>query len=109
MLLQGVACDNYTNTGKTECEVTVTLRPATIGDTSSPSGTGEASVTLDSQEKALSAALDLACSELESTVDLDSTAATLCRKAEDFSVEVAGPDDTRLISSGSISWRCVSQ
>ena len=108
MLLQSVACDDYPHTGKTTCNVTVTLTPARFGDTSSPSGGGEASVVSESQEEALNVALDLACFQLESTVDLDSTAASQCRKAENFEVEVAGPNDTRLISSGRVSWRCIS-
>ena len=66
------------------CTVTLTLRPATIGNLSSPSGSGSGSGTGATQEEALRAALRTACSQLNLNSDLRSR----CESGQDFEVAV---------------------
>ena len=83
----------------------VTLVPASIGNLSSPTGTGNGSGTGATREEALEKAFASACSQLP----LDSATGSQCREGSDFSVEGGGADSVRLFSSVDRSINCQSQ
>ena len=76
--------DNSSGSSSWSCDVTLTLVPSTIGDLSSPSGSGRGSGTGATQEEALRAALKTACSQL----NLESDVRSRCESGQDFSVAV---------------------
>ena len=100
------ACGKDDPTGPTgssswQCNVTLTLNPATFGDISSPSGTGTGRGTGATQDQALSAALKEACSQLNLSGGLRSQ----CESGRDFMVSTTVGGIT-LVSTVSRSRRC---
>ena len=96
--------DNGAGSSSYQCEVTLTLVPARIGDLSSPSGTGRGTGTGATQQEALTAALKTACSQLNLSSDLRSR----CEAGQDFGVAVTSNGVT-LVSAVERSQRCSSE
>ena len=93
--------DNGTGSSSYQCEVTLTLVPARIGDLSSPSGRGRGTGTGATQQEALTAAYRAACSQLNLSSDLRRT----CESGQNFGVAVTSNGVT-LVSAVERSQQC---
>ncbi len=82
-----LSCGNDDGAGSKswQCEVTLTLVPSRMGDLSSPSGSGTGTGSGATEEEAMRAALQTACSQL----NLSGEAKTRCESGQDFDVAVS--------------------
>ena len=104
VLILAACGDNGVATAMSQCDVTLTLVPSTIGSVSSPSGSGSGSGTGDTRQAALDQAYRAACSQL----GLDNATRSACEQGLDFQVEGGSQGNIRLFSAVERSIRCSS-
>ena len=104
VLILAACGDNGVATAMSQCDVTLTLVPSTIGSVSSPSGSGSGSGTGDTRQAALDQAYRAACSQL----GLDNATRSACEQGQDFQVEGGSQGNIRLFSAVERSIRCSS-